>query len=299
MLPTYLKPGDKVAVIATAKIPEKASIEEGIRVLKSWGLSIEEGKHLYKKFHTFAGNDAERLQDFQNALNAPEIKAIFFARGGYGTQRIIDLIDISPLDKYPKWLIGFSDLTVTHFLLQKNKIPSVHGAMPASFVQAGSENALQTLHDLLFGIDFSYKIPPSAINRPGLGKGELIGGNISLISNNIGTTTDIDFSGKILFLEEVGEYLYHLDRMMVHLKRAGKLTHIAGLIVGAFFDMKDNETEFGKSANEIVLDAVKEFNYPVCFDFPAGHIANNQPLLFGHPATLEVSSTKVFLSYSR
>jgi len=297
-IPPYLSTGDKVAVIATAKKIDRQSLEYSIKVLKSWGLIPLEGQYLYNSYFQYAGTDEERITDLQWALSNPEIKAIFCARGGYGTTRILDKANLESLKKYPKWLIGYSDITSLHFSFQASDYSSIHGPMPVNFSKNVQYGSMDKLKEILFGqLKSSIHIPADPQNKTGTGKGPIIGGNLTLIYNMIGTKTDMDFSGKILFIEEVGEYLYHIDRVMTHLKRAGKLTNLQGLIVGHFSDIKDNEEPFGNSWKDIILDAVKDYCFPVAFNFPAGHEDHNDPIILGTEAILAVNMDKCELDY--
>lgn len=289
---------DQVAVVATAKAFDYKQLSIGIQVLKDWGLKVKTGPNIKKKYYQFAGTDEQRLRDFQNLLDDPDIKAIFFARGGYGTSRIIDDIDFTRFKKHPKWLIGFSDLTVVHLLVNRLGYPTIHGPMPLTFLKPGGKKALLELKNMLFNQPGELRVRKHKLNRLGKVSAEITGGNLSIISTMIGTNGDSDFKGKILFLEDIGEYLYHIDRMMVHLKRAGKLKNLAGLIVGQFSDMKDNKPGFGKSVEGIILDAVKENDYPVAFNFPCGHENNNQPIIFEKKAILNITPEGSSLSYS-
>ena len=297
-LPPYLSKGDKVAIIATAKKIDKQSLKYSIKTLRSWGLIPIEGQHLYNSNGQFAGTDTERLHDLQWALDSSEIKAIFCARGGYGTTRILDVANFESLTKHPKWLIGYSDITSLHFVFQINNCSSIHGPMPVNFSKNEQYGSLNKLKEVLFGYNKGI-IPISADpqNKTGVGSGFVTGGNLTLIYNMIGTKSDMDFSGKILFIEEVGEYLYHIDRVMTHLKRAEKLTNLQGLIVGHFSAIKDNEEAFGNNWKEIILDAVKDNHFPVAFNFPAGHEDHNDPIVLGTKATLTVNTEGSELNY--
>lgn len=299
--PPLLSPGDKVAVIATAKTFEQTAITESFKYLTDWGLEVVPGKNLFKQDYQFAGTDTERLEDLQWAINNTQIKAIFLARGGYGTGRIIDEINFESLVNNPKWIIGFSDVTVLHFSLQKLGLLSIHGPMPISFEKNIQTLSLDKLRNILFQ-------PPNpchwknksslGYNKKGIANGTLIGGNLTIINNLIGTNSDFDFGGKILFIEEVGEYLYHIDRMMIHLKRAGKLEHLKGMIIGHFSDVKDNAAPFGKNYQEVILDATRNYNFPIAMDFPAGHEDLNDPLIFGAEINLQVYEDSAALNYS-
>ncbi len=284
--PRYLKRGDTIGIIATARKISTEEINPAIAIIKSWGLEVELGNNLFNADNQFSGTDQERANDLQILLNDTSIKAIISARGGYGTVRIVDQIDFTTFIKNPKWIIGYSDITVLHSHIHNLGIETLHATMPINFSK--NAEALESLRKALFGEVIKYEIETNALNRKGIAEGELIGGNLSILYSLSGSISDIDTTGKILFLEDLDEYLYHIDRMMMNLKRAGKLSHLAGLVVGGMTDMKDNTVPFGKTAEEIILDAVKEYNYPVCFNFPAGHIDRNLALLFGKKVKLEV-----------
>ena len=298
--PESLKQGDTVAIVSSARKISPEEIQQAVNTLTEWGLNTVVGKNLFKKQNQFAGNDAERLSDFQNALDGKNIKAILFARGGYGTVRIIDTVDWSNFKKNPTWLIGFSDITVIHSHVQKNcGVETLHAPMAFNFKNTSAES-LDTLKKILIGEHVSCHIPEnifSDFNRHGKAKGILTGGNLSLLYSLNETPSAIDYSGKILFIEDIDEYLYHIDRMMLTLKRAGKLKSLAGLIVGGMTDMKDNTVPFGKSAEEIIRESVSEYSFPVCYGFRAGHIRDNRPLIFGREVELKVSE-EISLSFS-
>ena len=295
IVPEYLKPGDNVGIVATAKKVSKGNTVKGIDVLKSWGLNVIPGKSLYDEFHQFAGSDEQRLADFQKMIDDPGIKAIFIARGGYGTTRIFDAIDFTHFEEHPKWICGFSDITALQLHLFNLGISSLHGPMP-SFFHSVDQNSLDYLKGYLFGCKEKYEIETHPLNRPGKVSGKLIGGNLSIICHTIGTSSEIDTNGNILFIEDVGEKLYHLDRMMVQLKRAGFLDHLAGLIVGQFSEMEDDKEEFGLDAYEIVYSHIKAYTYPVAFNFPLGHTKLNYPVHVGVDGLLSVSERLVELS---
>lgn len=294
--PPFLKPGDKVAITCPAKkLPHP--ITDAISLLSSWGLEVVLGETVTAGFHQFAGDDNLRARDLQTFLDDDAVKAVFAARGGYGTIRIIDRVDFSHFSKYPKWLIGFSDITLLHAHIFANYgIQSIHGQMPLN-IPDGSVASLESLRKALFGGNLSCQIPSHPLNRHGMAKGPLIGGNLTLLVSILGSVSDLDYRGKILFLEDVGEYLYSIDRLIRTLKRAGKLEQLAGLVVGSFTDLKDNDIPFGQTAQEIILEAVAEYHFPVCFDFPAGHIPDNRTLILGKTITLEVNKQKVSLTY--
>ncbi|MFD0766527.1 LD-carboxypeptidase [Mucilaginibacter lutimaris] len=296
MIP-YLKKGDKVAITCPAKklpIP----MDDAVKLLSSWGLEVVLGQTVNASYHQFAGDDAFRAADMQRLIDDDSIKAIFCARGGYGTIRMVDLVDFNHLATNPKWLIGFSDITLLHsHVISNYNLPCIHGQMPLNIPDA-SAYSLDTLRIALFGQQLSYKIAGNPLNRTGTNKGMLIGGNLSLLLAIINSVSDMDYGGKILFIEDVGEYFYAIDRMLRALKRAGKLQNLAGLIVGGFTDLKDNDIPFGQTLPEIVMDVVAEYDYPVCFDFPSGHISNNCSLVLGKAVYLSVKTEGVEISYS-
>jgi muramoyltetrapeptide carboxypeptidase len=296
--PPYLQPGDTVAITCPAKkLPR--DINDAVNLLKSWGLNVILGETVHASWNQFAGDDELRCNDFQRFLDDPSVKAIFAARGGYGTIRIIDRLDLSGFSNDPKWIIGFSDITVLHSHIQSlYKTESIHGQMPLT-IREGSEISLETLRKALFNEEINYSYKSQAKNRSGEAEGILIGGNLTLLVMMAGSVSEQDFSGKILFLEDVGEYLYSIDRMMWNLKRAGKLKNLKGLIIGGFTELKDNDIPFGQTAEQIIMDHVKEFDFPVCFDFPAGHIPDNRALIFGRMSSLKVDGQQVHLSYPR
>lgn len=262
---------------------------DAIALLQSWGLQVILGETVNASFHQFAGDDDLRARDMQRFLDDDSIKAIIAARGGYGTVRMIDKLNFSHFAKHPKWIVGFSDITVLHTHIWANYgVQTIHGQMPVN-IKDGSEASLETLRKALFGEELSYEPKSHSKNRPGEASGELIGGNLSLLVAVSGSVSDVDYEGKILFIEDVGEYLYSIDRMMYMLKRAGKLANLAGLMVGGFTEMKDNDIPFGQTAQEIIMAVVNQYSYPVCFDFPAGHIPDNRALVLGKAINLSIS----------
>jgi len=273
-------------------------MDDAVRLLQNWGLEVVIGDTLNASYHQFAGNDDLRARDMQRFIDDDSIKAIFAARGGYGTVRIIDKVDFSRLEQSPKWIIGFSDITVLHTHLHTlYGLQTIHGQMPVNIPDATTAS-LKTLKKALFGDEVFYHFKSHSINRAGEARGQVIGGNLSILLSVLGSVSDMDYAGKILFLEDVGEYLYSVDRMLYALKRAGKLNNLAGLIVGGFTEMKDNDIPFGQTVAEIVMNVVSEHNYPVCFDFPAGHIADNHAIIFGRELHMNVSEHEVTASYT-
>lgn len=292
--PPFLQPGDKIALVSPAGIIEPRYIEDAIQVLRSWNLIPVPGKHAASQHGYFAGTDDERIEDMQWALNAEDIRAIFCTRGGYGCIRIVEKLDYSIFQGNPKWLIGFSDITVLHSKLNTLGIESMHGAMPKSYSTTDTE-ALSRLKEFLFGQISSYTLSPHPFNREGVVSAELIGGNLSLLHCLRSTSIECRHQSPILFIEDVGENLYAIDRMMQSLKLSGKFENLQGLIVGGFSDMKG--LNFGKTAYEIIRETVEEYNYPVCFGFPAGHIPENYPLILGANIFLEVNEEGGYIKF--
>ncbi len=272
-------------------------MEDAIQLLQTWGLEVIQGETMHLSYHQFAGDDDQRAADMQHFVDDDSIKAIIAARGGYGTIRIIDKVDFSRLTQNAKWIIGFSDITVLHSHLHANYgLQTIHGQMPVNIPDASSAS-LQSLKKALFGQTLNYEFKSHSHNRPGEVTAPVIGGNLSLLVAMLGSVSDMDYEGKILFLEDVGEYLYSIDRMLYALKRAGKFSKLAGLIIGGFTELKDNEIPFGFTVANMVMDLVSEFSYPVCFDFPAGHIPDNHAIIFGKNLYLSVYDNHATATY--
>ena len=295
--PPYLKKGDTVAITCPAKkLP--VPIEDAVRLLESWGLNVVLGETVQASWNQFAGPDKLRAADFQRFLDDHSVKAIFAARGGYGTIRIIDAIDFTEFEANPKWIIGFSDITILHSHIHAvYNTQSIHGQMPLT-IPDGSRLSLETLRKALFNEPYQIQYESLVENRTGEGSGILTGGNLTLLQMMSGSVSEQDYKDKILFLEDVGEYLYSIDRMIISFKRAGILAGLKGLIIGGFTDLKDNDIPFGQTAEQIIMAHVKEFDYPVCFNFPAGHIKDNRALIFGRGVILKVEGSLVSLKYS-
>lgn len=294
--PPYLKKGDTVIIISTARKVSKLEIEPSVTILKSWGLKVLLGETLFKAQDQFAGSDKERTDDLQNALDDPNINAVFCARGGYGTVRIIDNITFNGVKKHPKWVCGFSDVTVLHNALHNEGIMSLHSTMPLLFSKLEQSEALNTLKNSLFGIKKEYSFPFNKLNKGDEMKGTIVGGNLSIINNLIGTPSDINTDGKILFLEDLDEYLYHIDRMMQQLDRSGLLSNLVGLLIGHMSDMNDNPIPFGKDANTIIRETTDKYDYPVIFNFPAGHLNDNYAIPLG--STINIKTKGELLIFS-
>jgi len=294
-----LKAGNKIAIVALARKVNLIDIQWAIQTFDNWGLQVVLGETITATYNIFAGTDAERAADLQTMLDNPEIKAVISARGGYGTTRMLDLVDFSRFKENPKWVIGFSDITALLCHIQTLEIESIHAIMPALFSKIGTEDAIESLRRVLFGEPVFYPlIAPHPLNRNGLGTGQLVGGNVSLLVTIIGTSSDVDYTGKILFIEEVEEYLYSLDRMLVQLKRAGKLALLTGLVVGHMTDMQDNPVPFGRTAYEIIADHTQAYAFPICYGFPTGHEPHNLALVCGREVQLSVTAAGAILAYT-
>jgi muramoyltetrapeptide carboxypeptidase len=296
--PSALKKGDKIGIVAPAGKIEKQKILSAQKVLESQGYQVILGEHVFDEHNMFAGTDENRAKDFQFMLDHEEIKAIMCARGGYGSIRIIDTLTFDGFERHPKLLIGFSDITIFHARLNHLHFGSLHATMPINFTEnIADSSSLQKLIDYLEGKLSKYELKSHTLNRPGFAEAELVGGNLSVICSLNATDYELNTHNKILFLEDLKEDLYHLDRLVLNLKLSGKLAHLEGLIIGGMSDMKDGETPFGKSAYEIIYEAVQEYDYPIIFDFPAGHIDNNWPLPLGKKVTLDVNESSVKLHW--
>ena len=288
--PPYLKKGDTVILLSTARKITLEELAPAIRLIEGWGLKIRLGATIGLADNQYAGTDAQREADLQAAVSDPDVRAILCARGGYGTVRMMDNIDWTGLLSHPKWFCGFSDMTYIHVHLNQTLgVQTIHSTVPVFFPK-NTAGAIESLRKQLFGEEVTFQAPPHPLNRTGSAKGTLIGGNLSILYSITGTKSGFNTAGKILFLEDIDEYRYHIDRMMMNLKRSGKLNALAGLIVGGMTDMKDNAIPFGKEAAEIIAEHVAEFSYPVCFDFPAGHIPDNNAIVLGKVTTMIVDA---------
>ena len=295
-IPPSLQKGDTIAILATARKNIDDNLKPAIDLLHSWGLEVVIGKSIGLDDNQLAGTDAQRAEDFQQQLDNPNIKAIWCVRGGYGTVRIIDLLDFTKFKQNPKWIIGFSDVTVLHSYVNKLNIASIHAAMPVTVGRASVES-VETLRQAIFGESPKYEIPYSPANRLGNAKGEIVGGNLSIIYSLMGSNAQIDCKGKILFIEDLDEYLYHIDRMMMSLKRCGCFDGLNGLIIGTMSKMRDNDIPWGKNANQIIADVTKEYSFPILYNFPAGHFHDNRALIFGKQVSLEINKETSKLTF--
>jgi muramoyltetrapeptide carboxypeptidase len=295
--PPYLKKGDTVAIVATARKNIDDNLKFAIDLLKSWGLNVKIGSTIGLDLNQLAGTDEQRAKDFQEQMDNQNIKAIWCVRGGYGTVRMLDLLDFTKFKLQPKWVIGFSDVTVLHNHLNTMGFKSIHGIMPIS--SKATEAAKETLRVSIFGERLEYDILPHPMNRFGKASGELVGGNLSILYSLLGSPSAINCDDKILFIEDLDEYLYHIDRMMINLRRNGCLESIKGIIVGGMTKMKDNDIPWGKDAYHIIDDVTKKYNIPVIYDFPAGHVQDNRALIMGSKISIDVnkSCSKVFFEH--
>jgi muramoyltetrapeptide carboxypeptidase len=299
IVPLPLTPGDKIGFIAPSRKISNDDLHECVQLLEEWGYQVVFGENLYQQHHQFAGNDDERAEDFVQMIMDPDIKAILCVRGGYGTIRILEKLNSTLIQKNPKWVIGYSDITVLHSYY--NKVigcETIHASMPVNCKANTLQNdTWQKLRKVLQGNMIDYDIPGHEFNRTGKTSARLVGGNLSVLFSLRGTFCDLDTDDKILFLEDLDEYLYHLDRMMMNLKIAGKLKKLKGLIIGGMTEMKDNNVPFGKTAYEIIADAVNDYDYPVVYNFPAGHCEPNLPLIMGRKVILDVKPDKARLEF--
>lgn len=300
--PKYLKKGDTVAIVAPSGVLKNYNgyILKAKELLKSWELEVVIGENVFNDNGHFAGTDNQRSADFQLALDDKAIKAIWCARGGYGAMRVIDNLNFEKYKENPKWIIGYSDITAIHNDLHNNKSESIHGIMCKSLEKIDVDNneSISLLKKTLFGEKLSYTIEGNNYNIEGNSNGQLIGGNLTLLHCLLGSESSIDTDGKILFIEDLGEYLYHIDRMLISLKRAGYFDNCKGLIVGDFTEMRKNTTPFGRNLKELILDIVKEYDFPVSFGFPAGHGEKNYPMILGREINLEVSKQQSTINFS-
>lgn len=289
--PPYLKKGDQVALVAPAGfLEDEKPVIIAEQLLEDWGLIPIRGTFVLEKDSYFAGTDTQRLQDLQNALDNPNIKAIWAIRGGYGTMRILPKMDFTKFINNPKWIIGFSDITAFHNVIHNLGFKSIHGIMPIQLTKGTkeTEKAVESLYNVLFGKDYDYNFPASSYNIIGSATGILVGGNLSLLQSLLGSPNQIKTRGKILFIEEVGEPLYKIDRLLISLKSAGFFKNIKGLVVGAFSEVENDKTTDNKTYQEIILEILSEYKFPILFDAPAGHISDNRTLVFGEETEINV-----------
>ncbi len=299
--PSYLKAGDTVAIVATSGILKnrEREVQQAVGILKSWNLNVVVGEHVFKKADHFAGTDDERCEDFQKVMDDPKISAIWCARGGYGTVRILDKLDYTKFKENPKWIIGYSDITALHNQVHNEGFESLHALMCVSLTKDLTEIAesINTFKAALFGSPTDYTLNGSDYNRVGETSGPLVGGNLTMLHTMLGSKESIDTSGKILFIEEIGEYKYHIDRMLQSLKRAGYFDNCKGLIVGGMSKMRTNTTLWGTSVEQLILDALADYDFPIAFNMPAGHEKDNRALVLGRIVELKVEKTESSITF--
>lgn len=293
--PDYLQKGDSIAIVAPAGIliGKREAIDQAKKLAEGWGLKVVIGEHVFDRNNHFAGSDEARTQDFQKALDNPNIKAIWCARGGYGSVRILDRLDFSKFQQNPKWIIGYSDITALHNHVHNLGVETLHGMMGSSMIfdVDKTKESKKTLRKALFGETLLYEVSPSKYNVKGTAEGPLVGGNLTILLTMLGSDSQINTDGKILFIEEIGEYKYHIDRMLQSLKRAGYFKNLKGLIVGDMSNIKKNTTVWGTSIEQLILDATSEYDFPILFGFPAGHEPDNRALIMGRTVELNITGT--------
>jgi muramoyltetrapeptide carboxypeptidase len=296
-IPPYLKKGDTIGILATARKVDMAPLQPAIALLKSWGLNVVVGKTIGLDNNQLAGADWQRATDLQDMLDNPAIKAIWCGKGGYGTVRIVDRIDFTKFKKKPKWFIGFSDATVLHSHINNMDIATMHALVSIS-VSRATPQAIESFRKGLFGEKLSYTIAPHTYNKTGKASGELVGGNLSVLYSIMGSKSEADYKGKIIFIEDLDEYLYHIDRMIMNLERNDYFKNVKGIVIGAMSKMRDNDIPWGHDALQIIQDITKEYNIPICFNFPAGHIQDNRTLIMGSQITLDVTAAGTKITFN-
>ena len=299
--PPYLKAGDTVAIVAPSGILKhrEREVQQAVDLLKSWGLHAMVGKHVFSKSNHFAGTDDERCADLQNAMDDPKISAIWCARGGYGTVRVLDKLNYTKFKNSPKWIIGYSDITALHNQVHNEGFESLHALMCVSLTKdiGDVKEAVSTFKSAIFGNPENYTLEGSKYNEIGEASGELVGGNLTMLHTMLGSDTSLDTTGKILFIEEIGEYKYHIDRMLQSMKRAGYFDNLNGLVVGDMSRMRTNTTLWGTSVEQLILDALEDYDFPIAFNMPAGHEKDNRALVLGKVVDLKVEKNESKLSY--
>ena len=294
--PSHLKQGDTIGIVCPSGNIPLEKVQICIQTLEKWGYSVKLGKTVGAKKDSFSGTDTERAADLQSMLDDPSVKAILCARGGYGASRIIGSMNFKNFNEHPKWIIGFSDITVLHAAILQQNCMSIHGPMAAAFAKGEvGESYIQSLKQVLEGEKTSYTIPVHSMNTLGNAKAEMVGGNLCILAHLIGSKNAIDTTGKILFLEDVGEYHYNIDRLLIQCKNAGLFDNLAGLVIGGFTDLKDPASDFGATAYEIIKEHTSAYTYPICFDFPISHSLPNYAIKQGQQYSLEISEAGVCL----
>lgn len=291
--PPALVSGDEIRIVTTARKISREELAPAVKIIESWGMQASFGENLFAEDRQFGGTDTQRTADMQQALDDPQVKAIFCARGGYGSVRIIDGLDFKAFQKSPKWIAGYSDVTAIHNHIYRHfNTCTLHSSMPINF-SSNTLAALESLRNAVTGKPLNYQFEAHNFNQTGEAEGIVTGGNLSMLYSLMGSPSQVDTAGKILFIEDLDEYLYHVDRMMINLKRSGLLSNLKGLVLGGLTDMRDNTVPFGRTADEIVSEAIADYDYPVCFGFPAGHLDDNRTLVLGAKAKLTVGKTGV------
>ena len=300
MQPKPLEKGDVITIVSSARKISKEELIPSLSIFENWGLTVKFGKNLFVEHHQFAGTAVQRIADVQAALNDSESKAVIFARGGYGTVQLIDAIDFSTFQQHSKWIVGYSDITVLHNHINQNLgIETLHANMPISFPKEGENESTKTIRQALFGEDYTidFKVEEGSMFLTNEQSARIVGGNLSIIYSLTGTASQLDTKGKFLFIEDLDEYLYHIDRMMMNLKRAGIFDGCVGVLVGGMSDMNDNAIPYGSTAKEIIADNLKEFKIPIIFGVPAGHIKRNLALIMNREAQLKIHADNATLSF--
>jgi muramoyltetrapeptide carboxypeptidase len=301
--PPYLKAGDTVAIVAPSGLLKnrEREVQQAVDLLKSWGLHAVVGEHVFSKANHFAGTDSERCEDLQKAMDDPKISAIWCARGGYGTVRILDRLDYTTFRTNPKWVIGYSDITALHNQLHNEGFQSLHALMCVSLTKELSEvqNAINTFKVALFGKPKNYNLEGSKYNKEGVTSGQLVGGNLTMLHTMLGSNESIETTGKILFIEEIGEYKYHIDRMLQSMKRAGYFDNLSGLLVGDMSKMRKNTTLWGTSVEQLIIDALADYDFPIAFNMPAGHEKDNRALVLGQTIELKVGKENTAVVFNK
>ncbi len=294
--PSHLKQGDTIGIVCPSGNIPLEKVQICIQTLEKWGYSVKLGTTVGAKKDSFSGTDTERAADLQSMLDDPSVKAILCARGGYGASRIIGSMNFKNFNEHPKWIIGFSDITVLHAAILQQNCMSIHGPMAAAFAKGEvGESYIQSLKQVLEGEKTTYTIPAHSMNTLGNAKAELVGGNLCILAHLIGSKNEVETSGKILFLEDVGEYHYNIDRLLIQCKNAGLFDNLAGLVIGGFTDLKDPASDFGATAYEIIKEHTSAYTYPICFDFPISHSLPNYAIKQGQQYSLEISEAGVCL----
>lgn len=294
--PSHLRQGDTIGIVCPSGYIHLEKVQVCIQTLEKWGYKVKLGTTVGEKKDSFSGTDQQRAEDLQTMLDDSSIKAILCARGGYGASRIINRINFNCFNEQPKWVIGFSDITVLHAAILQQNCMSIHGPMAAAFAKGeAGEPYIQSLKQVLEGQPTAYTISANSMNGLGVAKAEMVGGNLCMLAHLIGSKNAIDTNGKILFLEDVGEYHYNIDRLLIQCKNAGLFDHLAGLVIGGFTDLKDPSSDFGASAYEIIKEHILGYTYPICFDFPISHSLSNFAIKQGQVYKLAISGQEVSL----